>query len=337
MSSSCELFGYSKGNKELFALATLAAVSGTAFAQSSVTLTGKLRFAYGTQTASNGGVLSGVGVTDGDLVATAVEDLGGGLKATATTAFVTRGRDTSITGRDASLSLAGGFGTVTIGAIEAGNGLLGLTTAGGPTYIGLDAGAHSATGMGTATVGVLAGASNTDILRYTTPVMNGFTASIGAFDTTTQGGAQSTAAKQDSQVLGFNYANGPLSAALDFTSASNNAASAPLLKSRTRISANYDLGVARIGGGNEQQKIVGGVERTDSVVSLSAPFGALVVGAVYGTTKTSNVAGNGKGTDMAVQYNLSKRTYVALQSRSTKQAGATASDKTTRVQLAHSF
>jgi hypothetical protein len=300
-------------------------------------LTGKLRFAYGTQTASNGGVLSGTGVTDGDWNIAAVEDLGGGLKAGANMALRLRGRDDTSAARDATINLSGSFGSVTIGAIEAGNGILGLVTAGGPTYIGLDAGAHSATGMGTATVGVLAGASNTDILRYTTPVMNGFSASIGAFDTTTQGGAQSTSAKQDTQVLGFNYANGPLSAALDFTSASNNAASAPLLKSRTRISANYDLGVARIGAGNEQQNIVGGVERTDSAVSVSAPFGALVVGAVYGTTKTSNVAGNGKGTDLAVQYNLSKRTYVALQSRSTKQAGATASDETTRVQLAHSF
>jgi predicted porin len=66
-----------------FILAALAVVaaSGAAFAQSSVSLTGKLRFAYGTAKAVDGAKTTGVGVTDGDWNIAAVEDLGGGLKA----------------------------------------------------------------------------------------------------------------------------------------------------------------------------------------------------------------------------------------------------------------
>jgi hypothetical protein len=66
-------------------------------------------------------------------------------------------------------------------------------------------------------------------------------------------------------------------------------------------------------------------------------MGAITLGAVYASSKTDGVAGNNTGYDLAAQYALSKRTYVALQTQSTKAAGATASATNTRIQLAHSF
>ena len=48
-----------------------------------------------------------------------------------------RGRDTTIAGRDASITLVTGFGGFTLGAVEAGNGILGLGGAGAPV-IGID-------------------------------------------------------------------------------------------------------------------------------------------------------------------------------------------------------
>jgi predicted porin len=125
--------------KTLIALAVLTA-SGVTFAQSSVSLTGKLRFAFGESKTAAGVKTTGIGVTDGDWNVAAVEDLGGGLKAGANMALRLRGRDAandSLAGnsltdgngarpRDASVYVTGGFGTLTVGAIEAGNGILGF-------------------------------------------------------------------------------------------------------------------------------------------------------------------------------------------------------------------
>jgi hypothetical protein len=342
--------------KTLIALAILT-VSGASFAQSSVSLTGKLRFAYGESKTAAGAKTTGIGVTDGDWNIAAVEDLGGGLKAGANMALRLRGRDTAADGsyaftgteatintagatatytpagsvaangarpRDASMYLSGGFGTVMVGAIEAGNGLLPLVTAGGPTYIGLDNGTQ------------LAGASNTDILQYTSPAFNGFTVKAAVLDTVGAGGAQATATTQDATLVGLNYANGPLTAALDVTNYGANALTAGA-DSRTRVSANYNLGTVILGAGYQTAKTIAGVAKKETAFGVSAPVGAFNLGAVYATSKTDGVAGNNTGYDLSAQYNLSKRTYVALQTQSTKAAGATASATNTRVQLAHSF
>jgi hypothetical protein len=220
--------------------------------------------------------------------------------------------------------LTGGFGTVTVGAIEAGNGLLPLVTAGGPTYIGLDNGEQ------------LAAASNTDILQYTSPAFNGFTVKAAMLDTVGAGGAQATATTQDATLVGLNYANGPLTAALDVTNYGANALTAGA-DSRTRVSANYNLGTVILGAGFQTAKTIAGVSKKETAFGVSVPVGAFNLGAVYATSKTDGFAGNNTGYDLAAQYNLSKRTYVALQAQSTKAAGATASATNTRVQLAHSF
>jgi hypothetical protein len=323
--------------KSLIALAVIA-VSGTAFAQSSVSLTGKLRFAYGEAKTAAGAKTTGIGVTDGDWNIAAVEDLGGGLKAGANMSLRLRGRDAatdSLSGgsttdgngarpRDSSMYLTGGFGTITIGAVEAGNGILGLVTAGGPTYIGLDNGVQ------------LAGASNVDLLSYRTPAMNGFSAAVTLVDAVGGGGAQAASTAQDATVIGLNYSAGALSAAIDQTSYGLNSLTAGA-DSRTRMSANYNLGVARIGVGYQTAKTTAGIAKNETAFGVSVPMGAITLGAVYASSKTDGVAGNNTGYDLAAQYALSKRTYVALQTQSTKAAGATASATNTRIQLAHSF
>jgi len=324
--------------KSLIALAAVAAV-GAASAQSTVNLTGKLRFAYGATESAAGVKGNGIGVTDGDWNIGVVEDLGGGLKAGANMALRLRGRDAatdSLSGaaatgpngarpRDSSMYLSGGFGTVLVGAVEAGNGLLPLVTAGGPVFIGLDNGAQ------------LAAATNTDLLQYTSPAFAGFTVRAALLDNVGGNGAETAATTQDANLVGLNYAAGPLSAAIDMTSYGVNSATGTLADSRTRISANYDLGVARIGAGYQTAKITTGVKKNETAVGVSAPFGAFVVGAVYASSKTDGVAGKNTGYDLSAQYNLSKRTYVGIQAQSTKAAGATASATNRRIQLGHSF
>ncbi len=316
------------------------AVSGTAFAQSSVTISGKLRYAYESTKSATNAKANGLAVTDGDLNFVAVEDLGGGLKATASMAYVSRGRDTTISGRDASLSLAGGFGSVMIGSVEAGNGILGLGGAGAPVY-GLDNGV------------TLAGASNVDIIKYTLPAFNGFTLSVNATDATAATtnaavtgtpatlGMGAAAATQDSTGLGLNYANGPLTVAADVTNYGTNAAVAAstfsLQDSRTRISANYNLGVATVGAGFQTSSTTTNVDTKQQVFGVSVPMGAFVLGAVVASSKTDGVTGTNKGTDLGVQYNLSKRTFLASHYQTTKAANATASASKFRVQLSHAF
>jgi len=312
--------------KTLVAVAALA-VAGGAFAQSTVNLTGKLAFAYESAKAQTSGAkTSGLRVTDGDFVLTAVEDLGGGLKAQASMAVQSRGRTTNVQGRDATVALMGGFGRVTIGAVESGNGIIGLAGAGAPV-IGLDNGVVSAA------------AGNVDWLAYHTPNMGGFTGtiqlvdSIGAAGT---GGAESTSGLQDAVLVGAAYANGPLSASADYTSYGQNAvAAAAATDNRFRISGMYDLGVAKLGLGYAKQSTVAGVDTKDTFIGVSAPFGPVTVGLNYATRKVDGAA-TAKGLDLGVEYALSKRTNIRAMYQ-TIDVGTAIDGSTARIRLMHSF
>ncbi|MEY3461533.1 MAG: hypothetical protein RLZZ03_1186, partial [Pseudomonadota bacterium] len=118
--------------KSLIALAALAAF-GTASAQSTVAITGTFNAAF--QKSTTGA--TSADLVDSNLVFTAVEDLGGGLKATASSAFQANGRQDitstnavtssavanqakkdGVYGRNAFVALSGGFGAVSIGRLE---------------------------------------------------------------------------------------------------------------------------------------------------------------------------------------------------------------------------
>jgi predicted porin len=273
--------------KTLIALAVIA-VSGTAFAQSTVNLTGKFGAAYTSSKSAAGAKSSGFGVTDGDVVFNAVEDLGGGMKAAASMAVRVRGRgnsdagaptavpgattNTGVGGRDASVSLMGGFGTVTLGAIEAANGIIGLASAGAPV-IGQDNGI------------TLDGAANVDLFAYTTPALiPGLTAKVLLIDSIGNpgaAGAQSAAVTQDATLIGVNYGAGALAVAADYTAFGQNAAAATGTDSRTRISASYDLGVAKLGAGFQSKESFAGVKDTQYMLGVSAPMGPVLLGATY--------------------------------------------------------
>jgi predicted porin len=297
--------------KTLIALAAVA-VSSAAMAQ--VTVSGKLRFAYeASKSAASPAVKkNGLGVTDGDIVFASKEDLGGGMTMTADMALRLRGRDAkdddtsalettanAIRPRDAKLVLSGGFGSVMIGAIEAGNGIIGLGGAGAPVY-GLDNGT------------TIAAASNTDLLRYTTPTMSGFNVYVSALDAVGGQGMEQAATTQDATQVGINYAAGPLKVAADITNYGTNSATGTLADSRTRISASYNLGVANVGVGYQDAETTTGVNKTERLVGVAVPMGAITVGMNYATSKTEGVAGTNKGTDLGAKYDLSKRTNIVI-------------------------
>lgn len=335
--------------KSLVALAALAVV-GVASAQSTVALSGKLGFAYKTQEGAGAAPVkaNGLEVTDGDFVIAATEDLGGGLKATASMAVQSRGRDTGVAGRDASISLAGGFGAVTIGAIEIGNGIIGLGGADAPT-MGMD----GAAGAGGISRAVLSAAMNLDVLLYTSPAMGGFTLTAGLLDSTPVNpltgvatntlGMGDTATSVDASLLAVNYGAGALAAAADLTTFGNNSSGVGL-DNRVRLSASYDMGMVKFGAGYEKIKFsAAGNDETQYLLGVSAPVGkAITVGANY-AKNSKDGAVDVSGYELGANYALSKRTgvQVAYQSLSESSANgivaSTGSATAFRVRLLHSF
>jgi predicted porin len=335
--------------KTLIALAVVA-VSGTAFAQSTVTLTGGIAYGYqSTKTtadavaagkanitgigapgaaavaAKSNEKASGFGMDTAAIKLTVTEDLGGGLKAAGSISAGGLARGNTVTGEDMSLNLSGGFGSVLVGQIEIGSGIRGLAQAGAPV--------NNMEGE------VLAPASaGTDIVKYTAPAMGGITFSGSLTEAKGIATGLDTATEGTSAVtVGAAYANGPLSASID-TSSWNSKAAAGAADSRYRLSASYDLGMAKVGAGMENQKLVGGGTNKYTMVGVSAPLGAVTVGAVWVKNDTSANAGDKTGYSVGASYALSKRTAITanVASWDYKEGSSIANTKTTLL-LAHSF
>ena len=258
-------------------------------------------------------------VTDGNLTFKASEDLGGGMKIMASQEFVARGRGTTMDGRNASLTLVTGMGNLTVGSVEAGNGILGLGGAGAPVY-GLDDAV------------TLAGAGNVDIAAFSLPSMNGFTLSLKSIDRT-NGGVSSNGG--GITVVQVQYAAGAL--AVDADSTNYGGAFAAGAGKRTRISASYDLGVAKVGFGVENNNKGAAADKSERVLGVSMPMGNMLFGINVASSSTDGVAGNNKGTDLGMKYSLSKQTSVFVQYQTTKAAGAANSASKYRVKLHKAF
>jgi predicted porin len=347
--------------KTLIALAAVA-VSTAAMAQ--VTVSGKYAVAYTSAETAAGVKSNGFGTTDGDIVFTAMEDIGGGLKAGASLAIKVRGRDSAVTakstfndaegndvteeviddedlslntslsgaasstvgGRDASVFLQGGFGRITLGTVEAGNGIIGRASAGAPV-IGQDNGV------------TLDGGTNVDLASLTLPVGD-FTAtlmmidSIGAPGT---GGMQSAAVTQDATLIGLAYAKGPISAGLDITNFGRNGAADTGTDSRTRLSASYDLGVAKLGFGYQTKETFAGVADKQTMVGVSVPMGAITLGATFASRNNDDNTKDADGYEIGANYAFSKRTNLQAAYLSQKEDVSGMEATTMRVRLMHSF
>jgi Gram-negative porin len=294
--------------KTLVVLAALAAT--TAFAQSTVTLSGK--FAAGLNKAPGG--VAGFNVTDGDVVFGVVEDLGGGMKAGTSMAVRVRGRGPAgvVDGRDSTIYLQGGFGRLTLGAVEAGNGIQGLGHAGAPVSLpdGYDG-------------SVLKGVANIDMFRYDI-AFGGVGVRYVRSDSITAPGAGKGVLQ--SNTIGLSYGNGPIAADFDYT------AFTPTGNKRTRVSGSYDLGVAKIGLGYQKETAI----KAEYALGVSVPVGAHSVGFVYDKSLQTKRSGYGFGGD----YNFSKRTALNVSFGKVDDGTAVKSatnDNQFRIRLMHKF
>jgi hypothetical protein len=287
------------------------------------------------------GSVSQVAVSDGNVTIAAVEDLGGGMKAGVSIDMRTRGREQNVStatkqeiGRDATVYISGGFGTVTAGSIEAGNGITGNGWAG--TTVALPTDLNNG--------GVLAANAYANLLQYTAPAISGFTVSVARLDSigavavaNTLSTANVITTNNDrglsANQLALSYANGPLTAAIDYVMFDNVTRTASTSnRTRVRYSAAYDFGVVKVGAGVEDNS--GDVYHATSdavmplpsyagkqtTVGISAPIGALRIGVVYAKNTESGVisgaVANGdetaKGFGFGADYSFSKRTVLNL-------------------------
>jgi len=297
--------------KTLIAVAA-AALSMGAMAQN-VTLSGKFAVGYGKAI----GGASNFHVTDGDVKFSASEDLGGGLKANAAMEVQVRGRaatNATINGRNATIGVSGGFGSITLGAVDAANGIVGLGFAGAPVSL-----ANGYDGL------ILSGGANVDWANYTTPaLLPGLTAKLERVDSVTAPGNNRALA---ANVIGANYSAGAVAVAVDYTDFNND-------RTRVRASGSYNLGIAVLGLGYEDNRggaAVGGPAGTQTAFGVNVPLGAVSAGLIFAKSEENNTQGWGVG----MNYSLSKRTTFNVSYGD--QTRGVADGTQYRLRLLHSF
>lgn len=315
-------------------------------------LTGAVALGYEQGKTPAGVKNGGLGMDTASIKLTAVEDLGGGMKAMGSIAAGGLARGNSVGGEDASLALSGGFGTFALRTYEsAGSGMTSRAAAGAPAYdlhgrvfsanANVDGAFYTMPKFGDVTVG----------LSYVD--RGSFTPAVGAVAavSNSNGMAQGTtglAAAQPSLGVSVAYAVGAIDAAVDYTSwtrkddasVAGGDKTKNSVSDRFRIMGNYNLGVAKIGAGFTQTNRTGVLPVTkETLFGFSAPLGAVTVGATFGESKGSATSATTKksGYTLGMQYDLSKRTNLGVSTFNWKTTGITGNNTGSRILLGHSF
>lgn len=277
--------------KKIVISALLAGLVSVASAQAVVS--GVVNYDYKKST----GATATTGLADSQIMLSATEDIGTGIKITAGVGLNGAGRNETISGRDAYIGVDAPVGTVTVGQIEVANGLKANTFGLAPV-------------MGADGV-VLGAAANKDLIKYATPAVGGFSASVASIRDVDSTGERTNVYGVTGKVAMFNTA-------VDYTDTTK----------RVRASASTKLGGLTLGGGVSRNET--GV--ADSwTVAAAMPVGPVTVGAAYSD-------GNGKAKEVGAQYNLSKRTAIQVAYRDvTDNTTAANNVATTRVRLSHLF
>ena len=354
--------------KSLIALAALAAVTA-ASAQSSVTISGLVRAGFQKDislTAANpalikataaapgaaaAAVVSGNGLSTHDININfgAVEDLGGGLKASFFQNLETDPqRGAALTRADSGLDLAGGFGTVSYRNTRHSDQIASIAS----SAINMADGLYHNSGIVTR--------GSIDTLAYTSPaIMPGLNLSA-TYVEGNDGQISIPTTNKTTLVLGAAYTNGPLVARGAYKMKPANAAASSGLtpKANFELAVVYDLGVAKIGFAHDAASVSGVSSASASSAAsggtlsaaqaqtlanlqtksangftLHVPVGAVSLGLGYYTRGDQTV------TEFGARYDLSKRTYVSAASG--KKAGLFNNDghqgSQYRVAMSHTF
>jgi predicted porin len=237
------------------------------------------------------------------------EDLGGGMKAS----FKLEARlnpsaasnGGALFNRGANISLSGGFGAVTLGYND---------TTGGQDIDSAVSQAGNLALRPTLLVGAYTGSGEigsdvAQVVRYTSPTFNGFTAELGYTLNTTSAATDAGTSTTDVYVK---YVNGPLG--IHFSNAQTAAATAVAETDFRAIGISYNAGFASFGLSTSK----GDYSATDSasikttIASVKVPLaGGLAAHGVIGNAKSDSASNaKGSGYTFALTKALSKRTTV---------------------------
>ncbi len=296
--------------KTLIALAAVAA-TGAAFAQSSVTLYGVADASIAKITGTSAELSSAGTMNNGNSRwgVRGTEDLGGGLTAGFVFEQGLNLEDGSLAksgggefGRGAYMTLAGGFGEVSLGRR--------LNPAFNTAAAWELSGAANYSAVVSQFGAVLGGIRENSMIMYTSPAMSGFTVQFGHVLK-----GNNTTTNKASNDLSLRYAGGPLAVAFNYNKQDTGGAN-------KHLGASYNFGAFKVAG------------------AWVDPDGAAKGFTIGGTTNVGPVAltldiardTDAKDTDFLLEakYPLSKRTtaYAAYLNDGDKKAGALGGDKT---------
>jgi len=306
--------------KTLIALAAVAALgtSGAAFAQA--TITGFMAAGYGSSTTGGATTSSsgGFGVDTAEIYITASEDMGGGMKAGGTMGIGGLERAGGFTnalspnayatyGTNYTMYVQSAAGKLTVGSVKSGDYVSsGLASSGVNYYDFGDFGNFGAR-------------SRRDIIALDLPVGPiALTLShqeagnqVGEFN-----GAEGSTGQRIS-IISATYVEGMLKANTQYFTYDNQKTGNTTAANVFRLSANYNLGMATVGGGLQKATYDSSATATNYGISASVPMGALTLGAMIGSRVTDGFAAAANGTQSSyslnANYALSKRTGVTGQ------------------------
>ncbi|MDP3343761.1 MAG: porin [Hydrogenophaga sp.] len=281
--------------KTLIALAAVAATSA-AFAQSSVTVYGKVDMGISNAIGNATKAQTGLNEASGSRLGfRGTEDLGGGLKAN----FILEHRFKPDTGAESTpgtfwvgrsiVGLSGGFGKVDFGRDYS----AAFWTALGADVFGYDGVANNAAATSASTNP----ARLANVISYSSPSMGGFMAQGSyAFKETAAAGVKNATSVR------LAYAAGPLSASVAASKNHNNT-------DYSAFGAAYDFGMAKANLLISKGENVAGADIDGMTLGLVVPMGAVTLKASYATLEVGNVKTVSQ-LGLGARYALSKRTDV---------------------------
>jgi predicted porin len=289
--------------KSLLVLAMMGAFAGFAYAQSSVTVYGivDVGIAYDSDRTSVGNTtrIDSGNQSGSRLGFRGTEDLGGGLSAhfvlengfAVDTGAATQGG--LLFGRQAKLGLKGGFGEVNVGRLNT----LTFDANGAVDPFG--------TGFGGASTNMFSanGFRTDNTVRYTTPVMGGFSGDVAYTFGEVAGDSEAS-----SQIgLGLGYTGGPVAVRFVHHEAEN--ATATNTTKTSFLGGVYNLGVLKLHAAYGVNKDDAVLDTRDMLVGVSVPFGASNVMASYIRKEDKQTAqADANQISVGYTYDLSKRT-----------------------------
>lgn len=310
--------------KKLIAVAVAGLVSGGAFAQSNVTISGVADAFYGrlsgdgykSYNAINSGGLSG-----SRIAFNGAEDLGNGLKAIFQMEQkfnITDGASDLTTTRQSYVGLAGSFGAVVAGRLQAPGYYVGKFDALASAAISPQA-ILSAAKMNGGAVGSTIAPSDAARLNsavaYLSPNFAGFTAVVAA-SASAHGAEQGTLtdSSQDTGVygLGLNYAVGPFAVGFVHHNIQNYPAATPVNPehdaTENMIGASFNAGFLTVLGSYQDAKLKNTDRNKLYQIGVVVPVGAGNIHAAYGKLDMADNTMDAKSMTVAYTHALSKRT-----------------------------